>query len=549
MKRYIGILLVLVGVASCNPHSAHWDTLIEVESFIEEMPDSSLSRLQRINHAELSGKEEKAKYALLLSMALDKNFIDKTDFEVLQPAIDYYDDNGTATDKLRTYYYQGRIYQNRKDDAKAIECYVNAIEARAGSDDLLTQARTYFAQSKIYYSLFEWDKFIGCNKNAARFFKEAGAHNSYANCLIRIVNGYTLKDEPDSALAYIDECKPILETVTLNRLGDFYSSYLTYLALYGSKQEVIDVIEAYTDTVPSSQLDWLTVSNAYSEIGMYDEALSALSHYDCGSDVEDQRKFQAIISDIYKKRGEYKKSLDAYDKYIALADSIDYALYTQDTKFVEERYQLEVQALKERASKNRVFLIASLFILALLTVIVWSYGRLKMSRIQKALAEKEIEKYQMMYLQMEEERDELTNLLSQEEELGPDIKTAIGQRLELLNKFFTAYITNNSEIDRKANKEMEELLTNKDTFMKSTKLAFAGSHPKFIKYLEDRGLTEWEINYCCLYALGLKGKEVGTYIKMRSHYNHSSEVREKLGINEHETNLGIYIRKLLKSFE
>lgn len=96
---------------------------------------------------------------------------------------------------------------------------------------------------------------------------------------------------------------------------------------------------------------------------------------------------------------------------------------------------------------------------------------------------------------------------------------------------------------------MEELLANKDTFMSSTKLAFAGSHPGFIKHLEDCGLTDWEINYCCLYAMGLKGKEVGTYMRMRSHYNNSSEVRDKLGINEHETNLGIYIRKLLKSFE
>ena len=118
-----------------------------------------------------------------------------------------------------------------------------------------------------------------------------------------------------------------------------------------------------------------------------------------------------------------------------------------------------------------------------------------------------------------------------------------------MNKFFTAYITKNSDIDKKANLEMEELLANKDTFMISTKHAFAGSHPEFIKYLEEHGLTEWEIGYCCLYALGLKGKEVGSYIRMRSHYNISSAIREKLGINEHDTNLGIYIRKLLKSSE
>lgn len=81
--------------------------------------------------------------------------------------------------------------------------------------------------------------------------------------------------------------------------------------------------------------------------------------------------------------------------------------------------------------------------------------------------------------------------------------------------------------------------------MSSTRLAFTGSHPDFIKYLERHNLTEWEIEYCCLYALGLKGKEVGTYIKLRSHYNISSEIREKLGLGETDTNLGIYIRKLL----
>ena len=86
--------------------------------------------LQGMDKDELSGMEEKAKYALLLSMAMDKNYVDKTDFEVLQPAIDYYQSHGTATDKLRTYYYQGRIYQNQqKHDELAMQCFVKAVTA------------------------------------------------------------------------------------------------------------------------------------------------------------------------------------------------------------------------------------------------------------------------------------------------------------------------------------------------------------------------------------------------------------------------------------
>lgn len=549
MKHFYFTFLLVICLTSCNSHSVHWDTLSQIESYIEENPDSALVILEQIDLSELSGKEEKAEHALLYSMALDKNFVDKTDFEVLQPAIDYYEDNGSATDKLRTYYYQGRIYQNMGNDALAMESFVNAIAVGEKSDDVLTIARIHFAQSKIYYSLFDWDNFIECNKNAAHYFKEAGVLNSYANCLIRIINGYTLKENRENALHYIEKCKHLLSSISQNRLADFYSAYLTYLIKYGSVQEIINIIAEYTHTISEFRTDWLTISNAYLKIQKYDEALSVLSRHKRGVDVNKDRKYYAIISEAYQNLGEYKKSLKAYEEYTILSDSIDYAVYTQDTKFVKERHLLELETIKEREIKNRVFLWATIFIIMFLAIIIWIRSRLKVNRMEKAIAEQEIERYRLMYEQMEEERDNLTNLLAQDDELKPDVKNAVGKRLELLNKFFTAYITNNIEIDRKANKEMEELLANKDTFMTSTKLAFAGSHPKFIKHLEGRGLTEWEINYCCLYALGLKGKEVGTYIKMRSHYNNSSAIREKLGINEHETNLGIYIRKLLKSFE
>ena len=103
MKHYIYILAIIFCLASCTPHSKHWETLMQVESYIEERPDSALTVLQGMDKEALAGKEEEAKHALLLSMALDKNVIDRTDFEVLQPAIDYYLEKGTPNEKLRTY--------------------------------------------------------------------------------------------------------------------------------------------------------------------------------------------------------------------------------------------------------------------------------------------------------------------------------------------------------------------------------------------------------------------------------------------------------------
>ena len=549
MKRYIIILIVLLSLASCTKHSEHWETLTQMEAIIEERPDSVLNVLQDIDTDELSGDEERAKHAVLLSMALDKNYIDKTDFEVLQPAIDYYEDNGSATDKLRTYFYQGRIYQNQASNALAMESFVNALDKGVESNDNLTKARTLVAQSTIYYSLYELDNFIETSKRAASYFKQEEKYNSYANCLIKIINGYTLKDSPDEALPYIDECKRMLGTMSANSLLDFYSAYLVYIAEYGTVHEISNLINEYDNIIPNTHKDWLTLSKAYLRIDKYEDALRAIGQCKDCHNTQEEIKYKALISMIYDKLGKHEEALRAYKEYMIVYDSKNNAIMRQDTKFVEERYNLELQTLRERESKKRVILWSAFFVTILLSIILFVHYRLKVNRMEKAIAEQTSEKYRLLYLQMEEERDTLKNLLAQSEELAPDVKSAVGKRLELLNKFFAAFITNNSDIDRTASKEMEELLANKDTFMISTKLAFTGSHPKFIKYLEQRGLTDWEISYCCLYALGLKGKEVGSYIKMRSHYNNSSEVREKLGINEHDTNLGIYIRKLLKNFE
>ena len=121
----------------------------------------------------------------------------------------------------------------------------------------------------------------------------------------------------------------------------------------------------------------------------------------------------------------------------------------------------------------------------------------------------------------------------------------LNDRLSLLNKFFAAEITSDSDIDRKACNELSRLVADRDHFMYTTRMTFTAAHPNVVRYLESKGLSEWQIEYCCLYTIGLKGKDIGNYIKKKRHYIDSSEIREKLGLGEHDTNLGIYLRTLL----
>ena len=63
----------------------------------------------------------------------------------------------------------------------------------------------------------------------------------------------------------------------------------------------------------------------------------------------------------------------------------------------------------------------------------------------------------------------------------------------------------------------------------------------------NKGLEEFEIDFCCLYAIGMKGKEVKAYTNLSRHYKDSSEVRQKLGLVESDTNLSNFLQKLLKN--
>lgn len=547
MRQYITVIILALSLVSCSQHSKHWETLAQVEAYIEERPDSALTILQGMDKDELAGMEEKAKHALLLSMAMDKNYIDRTDFDVLQPAIDYYQRHGTATDKLRTYYYQGRIYQNQqKHDELALQCFVKAVTEGEASDDILTKARILSTQGRIYSGIYEWDKCIAAYLEAAEYFKRMGRTSSYVNCIADVINAYTIIGDTIQAEKYIALAQENLEGCSAKIKAHFYSCDLTYLVKYKQNDEDIQsLVDKYISISASSGTDWLSVANVYLKIGNASSAMDALARHGEVINMSQRLKYQALLSQIYKSAGNYKEAMDIYERYVALTDSLEYARVKSDIQFVEEKHSLELKNVSEKAKNDITILVAVVIVVIILSLLIISRYRLRMKTAESELAKQEKERYMQLYAQMEQERDSLTELLEQNKELDQVARNALLERIALLNRFFMANITNNSDASRKVDKEIDALLKNKEEFMTSTRMAFAGSHPHFIKHLERCGLNEWEIGYCCLYALGLKGKEIGEYIQMKSHFNNSSDIRKKLGLPEHSITLGTHIRQLL----
>jgi hypothetical protein len=336
----------------------------------------------------------------------------------------------------------------------------------------------------------------------------------------------------------------MLDDVSAGKRYRFYGYRIEYASsLLKSQDKLRDLINQYQEDVPDSLRDYLDISVAYYDIGEYDKALEAIKEYE-NRCTDKSIRYHSVNALINGKLGKYDEAFTSLMKYVSTDDSISVLAEKQEALIVENAHNIELQKIKSIAKRDRViFIMSTLCVILIFAFSVVRY-RLKLRSIKSQLFKEEAARYQLQYIQLEKEYDELKNL-SNKYKQDNGVRSALNERIALLNKFLSSYILNDSEFDRRIDNEMKKLVDNKEDFIKNTRLSFYGSHPAFIETLKERGLTENEINYCCLYALGLKGKDIGAYIKMKSHYNMSSDIREKLGINEHETNLGLYIRKML----
>ena len=127
MERLVFTSLLLVCLAFCVK-SGDARLMDDVESYIQTRPDSALSVLRQIDTASLKRPKDRAHFALLQAIALDKNYIDTTDLRVIRPAVAYYQKYGTASQKMQAYYYEGRILHNAQRDAEAVISLMHALE-------------------------------------------------------------------------------------------------------------------------------------------------------------------------------------------------------------------------------------------------------------------------------------------------------------------------------------------------------------------------------------------------------------------------------------
>lgn len=234
MNRFVIIFLLMSFLlVSCDNRQTK-SLLQDVETYIQERPDSALRVLRKVDSLTLNTKSLRARYSLLFAMALDKNYIDTTALSILEPTVAYYERLGSPQDKMLSCYYLGRIYANRKDYPNAVIFYSQALR-ESSEYDYYHRGLIYAASADAYNASFNDEEELRNTILAYECFEKIGDKDLDLS-LYKVAQAYHNNerfDVADSLYSLVYSGKDSTSRLALYAMEDLVSN-----DLYQEKQDV-----------------------------------------------------------------------------------------------------------------------------------------------------------------------------------------------------------------------------------------------------------------------------------------------------------------------
>ncbi len=173
MKLFL-ILLFSVSLVACRSDANIKRELAAAEELLVEAPDSALKILERIDPTGIHGKRVRAEYALLYSMALDKNYIFVKSDSLIRIARDFYRHSGDLRKWYLSNYYYGLVLHNRNENVEALVNYLEAERDGLKLGDSYYLGLLYNEISNLYKSLYDYVNSLKYARKSFENYRKAG---------------------------------------------------------------------------------------------------------------------------------------------------------------------------------------------------------------------------------------------------------------------------------------------------------------------------------------------------------------------------------------
>ncbi len=418
--------------------------LQDVETYIQERPDSALRVLRKVDSLTLNTKSLRARYSLLFAMALDKNYIDTTALSILEPTVAYYERLGSPQDKMLSCYYLGRIYANRKDYPNAVIFYSQALR-ESSEYDYYHRGLIYAASADAYNASFNDEEELRNTILAYECFEKIGDKDLDLS-LYKVAQAYHNNerfDVADSLYSLVYSGKDSTSRLALYAMEDLVSN-----DLYQEKQDVerdLELLEYVAEHRGNLSLEsYYEYAYLLLLAGKESEAENILSQL---SNREANGKTMEIRYRIAECKGQNEEALALLKSMLSHQNDVVKKKLAQSVfKAQSDYYRLTAEVSEQKSTianqRSVIILIAGLMMAGLLYIVFMKRKTAlirEKDRLAQAVEESEklLETVRNRAKQEKEERDkDIFDLKSRNERERDKIKELRDMYVSLYQKRF-----------------------------------------------------------------------------------------------------------------
>ena len=364
LAPHITLLAALLTLAACHRRLPH--EVARADSLLATRPDSALALLRGVaGEVEGCSRSDRMRYALLCAEAQNKAYEDFTTDSVVRRVAEYYEQYGTAHERMRASYVLAAAYRDlgrQLDEQRCLNQAIDLADTAAADCDHALLARIYGQLSDIYIYRVSQKLAMDISRRGAYHALRADDRPMYANLLFLQAYCFRNMNMPDSALFYYRrsmklyrQCGDLQRAASVNiRIAEAYTRKKEYAAaahfIKEYEKEDEDVLPDFTVMPERNGGSYYSVKGRYYlDIGEADSALVYFYRERFCGDKSYLYSSYWDIAEAYKLKGEIDSVLmykGLYMEYILECRKDTSHLHIQDL-------QVFYDARREQAELKR----------------------------------------------------------------------------------------------------------------------------------------------------------------------------------------------------
>lgn len=480
--------LLLAGCSRISDGKEHRRHVIaelmdSAEVIMNDEPELAFRFMDSIDSHSISGRDRKARYALLYSEAQYKYGIDAADDSLIMIAVRYYSISKNLLNRFRSYYMLGCIYNGLEQLTNAAVALGQAEQLANNIDDEYRLGLLYTQLGNVFFSSFDFHRAERYYRLAMEKYKNAGKETHQMHALYDICGCLIQNKDYNKAHSIL---KDVQEWALLHDEPDFASSCLQGKIMCSLNTQNIEIASDEFDEYVNNYGRRADNPYIYSLFATYyistDRYIDASHFIEKGwiyaktkNDSIDLWYNESLLDEV---RGRSDSALVKYKHSIELQNQNLYSLLDQPVLGAQNDYLktlAEKEALKAKHNRAMVLFMAILIVLIITLFII-------VNRIRKVNNEKEKQDYLLTIKELRLKEDTNNEIINQ---LNKKVNTLFSKQYAELDRIFDKMM----EIEE--NQELASVIRKNQTKEKDNNVEKADilySHIK--KQLEELGLKK-----------------------------------------------------------